>query len=254
MSEAVGQKIGHFHILKPLGEGGMGEVYLAQDSELNREVALKLLPTGMVSDEEHLARFQREIRASAALNHPNIVTVYSVGEEDGQPYYAMELVEGQTLRDKVQRGGLPLDELLRVGVALADAVRAAHAKGIIHRDLKPRNVMITWDGRVKVLDFGLSRLREEEVAEGVTLSANQYTTRVGTVMGTAGYMAPEQVRGEDVDERADIFAVGVILYFAATGQLPFAGRSGSDASAAVLRAGRSLRASRSRSGPRSPAS
>jgi serine/threonine protein kinase/tetratricopeptide (TPR) repeat protein len=235
VSEAVGQQIGHFHILKPLGEGGMGEVYLAQDSELNREVALKLLPTGMVSDEEHLARFQREIRASAALNHPNIVTVYSVGEEDGQPYYAMELVEGQTLREKVPRGGLPLDEFLRVGVALADAVRAAHDKGIIHRDLKPRNVMITWDGRVKVLDFGLSRLREEEVAEGVTLSANQYTTRVGTVMGTAGYMAPEQVRGEEVDERADIFAVGVILYFAATGQLPFAGRSGSDASAAVLR-------------------
>jgi len=213
----------------------MGEVYLAQDAELNREVALKLLPTGVTSDEERLARFQREVRAAAALNHPNIVTVYSVGEEDGQPYYAMELVEGETLKEKVPLGGLPLDELLRVGVALADAVRAAHAKGIIHRDLKPHNVMITWDGRLKVLDFGLSRLREAEVAEGVTLSADQYTTRIGTVVGTAGYMAPEQVLGEEVDERGDIFALGVILYYAATGQVPFAGRSSSETSAAVLR-------------------
>jgi len=213
----------------------MGEVYLAQDSDLNREVALKLLPASMTADRERLARFQREVRAAAALNHPNIVTVYSVGEENGQPYFAMELVEGESLSDKVPRGGLPIEELLRTGVALADAVRAAHDKGIVHRDLKPANVMITWDGRLKVLDFGLSRLQEVGVAEGDTLAADEFTTRVGAVMGTTAFMAPEQVRGEEVDARADIFSLGVILYYVATGRPPFAGRSNSDTAAAVLR-------------------
>ncbi|HEX4379138.1 MAG TPA: serine/threonine-protein kinase, partial [Candidatus Acidoferrum sp.] len=213
--------------------GGMGEVYRATDTKLGRDVALKVLPAAAVRDPEVLARFRREARAVAALNHPNIVTIFSVEEVGGVPFLTMELVEGRSLKELIVGNGLPVEKLVEIGRALADAVEAAHEKGIVHRDLKPANVMVTTGGRVKVLDFGLAKEIMIANESDVTLtSADQ--TRAGTVMGTPAYMSPEQVAGRKVDHRTDIFSMGIVLYEMASGKRPFEGRSAAEISAAIL--------------------
>ena len=220
----VGTTLSHYRVLRLLGKGGMGEVYLALDTKLEREVALKVLPAAFA---DRLARFEREARAVAALNHPNIVTLHAIEEADGVAFLVLELVEGETLRQRIPATGFELEELLRLALALVDAVASAHARGVIHRDLKPDNVMVTWDGHLKVLDFGLAKLRSPETDEAVdsvaeTLVPDARATRPGTVLGTPGQMAPEQIRGQRTDARTDVFALGLLLFEAATGRHPFA--------------------------------
>src|SRR5215213_3139895 len=216
VSTLAGQEIESYRIEKLLGAGGMGEVYLARDLKLGRMVALKVLPLHFVVDADRLSRFQREARALSSLNHPNLVTIYEVGEAEGLHFIAMELVEGKTLsslRDK-----LSLKELLAIVAQVAEALGAAHQSGIIHRDIKPDNVMVRPDGYVKVLDFGLVKLAEVEPVPGA--AAN---TQAGVAMGTLAYMSPEQASGEPVDHRTDIWSLGVVLYELATGRKPFSG-------------------------------
>ncbi len=214
----------------------MGEVYRARDARLGREVAVKVLPADMGSCPDRLARFEREARAVAGLNHPNIVTLFSVEDGDGVRFLTMELVEGQTLSALVAPGGLPLARVLDIGIALADALAAAHQKGVIHRDLKPGNVMVTRDGRVKVLDFGLAKLTRTdsnpELTQAETLAP---LSGQGRIVGTVPYMAPEQIRGEPVDARSDLFALGIMLYELATGSRPFSGATAADVSSSILR-------------------
>ena len=232
----IGQTLAHYRITAAIGAGGMGEVYRATDTKLDRDVAVKVLPAEMASSPERLERFRREARAVAALNHPHIVTIYSVEEADGVHFLTMELVEGQPLDRVVPEGGLPLDRLLGIATGLADALAAAHDKGIVHRDLKPANVMVTTDGRVKVLDFGLARMTgpQPEQTAGSELPTD-LRTREGVVMGTVPYMSPEQVSGLEVDHRTDLFSLGIILYEMASGQRPFQGRSSAELASAILR-------------------
>ena len=210
----------------------MGEVYLARDLKLDRDVALKLLPEALAGDPSALERFQREARAVAALNHPHIVTIYSVEEADGIHFLTMELIDGQSLADAVPPGGLPLARVYDIGIAMADALTAAHDKGIVHRDLKPANVMLTKDGRVKVLDFGLAKLAERvsDLSEAPT-----QVTQAGMLVGTVPYMSPEQVGGDPVDARTDIFSLGVVLYELATGRRPFHGKSNAETISSIIR-------------------
>ena len=218
VSTLVGQEIATYKVVKLLGAGGMGEVYLARDLKLGRMVALKVLPLHFVVDADRLKRFQREARALSSLNHPNLVTIYEVGEAKGLHFIAMELVEGKTLsslRDK-----LSLKELLSIVAQVAEALGAAHQSGIIHRDVKPDNVMVRPDGYAKVLDFGLVKLAEGEFNPRTTAE-----TKLGTAMGTLAYMSPEQASGEPVDHRTDIWSLGVVLYELATHQKPFTGES-----------------------------
>jgi len=212
----------------------MGEVYRATDTKLGREIAIKVLPADMASDPERLARFQREARSVAALNHPNIVTLYTVEEIDGVHFLTMELVEGRPLNDLIPEGGLPFDEILDIATAIADALIAAHAKGIVHRDLKPSNVMVTDEGRVKVLDFGLAKEIDAAQPKDATLTSAE-CTKVGMVMGTPAYMSPEQVAGRAIDHRTDLFSLGTTLYEMATGQRPFQGHSSVELASAILR-------------------
>jgi serine/threonine protein kinase/tetratricopeptide (TPR) repeat protein len=231
-------RLGTYEIVGPLGAGGMGEVYRAKDLRLGREVAVKVLPAEVASSPDRLARFEREARTVAGLNHPNIVTLFSVEDEDGIRFLTMELVEGQTLIDIVTPGGLPLSRVLELSMPLANALVAAHERGVIHRDLKPGNVMVTRDGWVKVLDFGLAKMAgSEEPAQGATIgaTADSPISGAGQVLGTVPYMAPEQVRGETVDARSDLFAFGIILYELATGRRPFAGATSADISSSILR-------------------
>ncbi len=217
-----------------LGAGGMGEVYRARDMKLARDVAVKMLPADMARDPERLARFQREARAVAALNHPHIVTIYSVEEADGIHFLSMELVEGQSLDRLIPERGLPVDRILSIGTALAEALAAAHEKGIVHRDLKPANVMVSTDGRLKVLDFGLAKeMRAADPAEATVTAAGR--TQAGVVMGTPAYMSPEQVTGRDVDHRTDIFSLGILLYEAVSGRRPFEGATSIELGSAILR-------------------
>jgi len=211
----------------------MGQVYRATDSTLGREVALKVLPPQMARDPERLARFQREARAVAALNHPNIVTIYSVEEAEGVHFLTMELVEGKPLDLLIPKGGLPLGRIVEIGSALADALAAAHEKGIMHRDLKPANVMMTLDGRVKVLDFGLAKETRINPIEATQSLAGQ--TQEGVILGTPAYMSPEQIMGRALDHRTDIFSLGVMLHEMATGKRPFAGHSSAELTSAILR-------------------
>ena len=230
----IGQTLGHYHILGKIGAGGMGEVYRATDSKLGREVALKVLPPDMARDPERLARFQREARAVAALNHPHIVTIFSVEESDGIPFLTMELVEGQSLDRVISEGGLPVQRIIEIAGALAGALAAAHEKGIVHRDLKPANVMVADDGRIKILDFGLAKdIRADQHTGATMTSAGQ--TEVGVVMGTPAYMSPEQVSGRPLDHRTDIFSLGVVLHQMATGKQPFHGNSSAELISAILR-------------------
>jgi serine/threonine protein kinase len=230
----VGRTLAHYRITTAIGAGGMGEVYRATDSKLGREVALKVLPPDMARDPERLARFQREARAVAALNHPHIVTIYSVEESAGVHFLTMELVEGQSLDHRILDGGLPVQQIVEIAGALADALAAAHDKGIVHRDLKPANLMLTDEGRVKVLDFGLAKeIRAANSGDATLTSAGH--TEVGLVMGTPRYMSPEQIAGRPLDHRTDIFSLGIILYEMSTGSRPFAGTSSAELASAILR-------------------
>jgi non-specific serine/threonine protein kinase len=230
-------RLGLYEIIAPLGAGGMGEVYRARDTRLGREVALKVLPADVAADPGRLARFEHEARTVASLNHPNIVTLFTVEDVDGTRFLTMELVEGETLDRHITPGGLAVAKVVELGLALTDALVAAHGKGIVHRDLKPANVMLARDGRVKVLDFGLAKLEPSgpaiDVTQAVTLAAP--ASMAGQVVGTVPYMAPEQVRGEAVDARTDLFALGVILYELATGRRPFEGATLGSISSAILR-------------------
>jgi serine/threonine protein kinase/tetratricopeptide (TPR) repeat protein len=226
--------IAHYRITSKIGAGGMGEVFRATDTKLGRDVALKVLPVEMASDPERLARFRREARTVAALNHPHIVTIFSVEEAEGIHFLTMELVEGQTLDRLIPVTGLSGDRIADVASALAEALAAAHEKGIVHRDLKPANVMLTNDGRVKVLDFGLAKeVRESEPNDATMTSAGR--TAVGIVMGTPAYMSPEQIAGRVLDHRTDIFSLGIILYEMASGRRPFQGASSAELASAILR-------------------
>ena len=223
--------LGHYRILAPLGAGGMGEVYRARDVRLDRDVAVKVLPESLVGQEEMLARFEREAKVLAALSHPNLVAIFDVGTDQGIRYVVMEFLAGETLRERLARGALPLPSVVEIGVAVADGLAAAHARGVVHRDLKPANVFLTASGPVKILDFGLARLANSAPL-GPTVD---FVTEVGRVMGTAGYMSPEQARGDVPDERGDIFSLGCILYEMATGRGAFPGDNVADVLAAVLR-------------------
>jgi len=226
MSHAAGDKLGPYEILAPLGKGGMGEVFRARDSRLNREVALK------VSAERFSERFEREARAIAALNHPNICHLYDVGPD----YLVMELVEGPTLAERLKSGAIPLEESLHIARQIAEALEAAHEKGITHRDLKPGNVKIKPDGTVKVLDFGLAKMGGTPVAQtdhSPTLTMGQ--TEAGVILGTAAYMSPEQAKGKPADHRADIYAFGVVLYEMVTGERLHHGETTTEVLASVLK-------------------
>ena len=224
-----GTKLGPYEISEQLGAGGMGEVYLAQDTRLGRKVAIKVLPAEFASDPERLARFEQEARAAAALNHPHIAVVHDIGTEDGTHFMVQEYLEGDTLREPLQKGALPLKKALGLATEIAEALAAAHAAGIIHRDLKPENIFVTKEGHAKVLDFGLAKRTEVAVTGspgGATQSPTMMGTVAGQVMGTAGYMAPEQVEGsEEIDHRADLFAFGCVLYEMVTAARAFAGSS-----------------------------
>jgi serine/threonine protein kinase/Tol biopolymer transport system component len=226
----------HFSVLSLLGAGGMGEVYLAEDTRLRRKVALKILPKEATQDRERVRRFEQEARAASALNHPNIVTIYEVGQIDGRHFIAIEYIEGETLRGRLSGGQIELRQALEIGAQVASALEAAHEAGIVHRDIKPENIMLRPDGYVKVLDLGLAKLTERGVApddKGETKAAN--TTEAGLVMGTPRYMSPEQARGVTVDGRTDIFSLGVMLYEMIAGQTPFGGATTNDVIAAILK-------------------
>lgn len=231
----IGKQLNHYKILDKLGEGGMGAVYLAEDVRLNRKVALKLLPGDMAQDPERLKRFEREAKVVASINHPNIVTLYSVEEADGVKFITMELVDGDTVGDLLPENGFSLEEFFDISIPLVEALGAAHAKGITHRDLKPANVMVTKDKRVKILDFGVAKLQAPEGAEGDVGMATQELTQQGTFLGTVAYMAPEQVKGDAPDHRSDIFALGIILYQIATGKRPFSAESPAEVISSILR-------------------
>jgi Tol biopolymer transport system component len=224
----------HYQIVRLLGKGGMGEVYLAHDTKLGRDIAVKVLPNRLSTDRDDLERFAREARAVATLNHPNIVTIHSVEEADGVNFITMELVTGKTLGDIIPRGGLALDALLNIAIPLADAIGTAHDKSIIHRDLKPGNVMLTQDGRVKVLDFGLAKLGDAPDAASTDFTTHRITG-VGLIVGTTSYMSPEQAAGKPLDGRSDVFSLGVVLYEMATGERPFKGDSSVSVLSSILK-------------------
>jgi eukaryotic-like serine/threonine-protein kinase len=233
----IGKSIGHYQIISLLGKGGMGEVYRARDTRLGREVAIKVLPREYSADADRLRRFEREARAAGMLNHPNILTIYDVGIHDGAPYLVSELLEGVTLREQLRGAALPLRRAFDYAVQMARGLAAAHDKGIVHRDLKPENLFITKDGRLKILDFGLAKLRQPPPGSAVDTGAPTHplNTAPGVVMGTVGYMSPEQVRAEEVDHRSDIFAFGAILYEMLAGLPAFRGASAAETMNAVLK-------------------
>jgi serine/threonine protein kinase len=236
MTLEAGQQVLHYRLIQKIGEGGMGVVWKAEDTKLHRHVALKVLPQSMAADPDRRARFEREARAVAALNHPNIVTLHSVEKSDGVHFITMELVEGRNLAQLLPRGGFPLNRLLEIAMPLADAVSRAHRAGITHRDLKPDNVMIDAEGRLRVLDFGLAKLQEPtESAEAAHLPTATAMTGEGKIVGTVAYMSPEQAEGKPVDHRSDIFSLGTILYEMTTGQRPFQGETSMSTIGAILK-------------------
>ena len=235
MALSPGRRFGSYEILSPLGAGGMGEVYLAKDTQLHRNVAIKVLPEELGADGDRLRRFAHEARAASALNHPNIVTVYGVGESDSLSYIAIELVEGKTLAETMMQGPLPAKKILEIGAQIAEGLAAAHEAGIVHRDLKPANVMVTRNGLVKILDFGLAKTKGPSgPADSSVTTVVASPTLPGEVMGTAGYMSPEQARGEEVDYRSDQFSLGSVMYEMATGRRAFRGKTTIEILMAIL--------------------
>ena len=239
MSETliVNSIISHYRIQRKLGAGGMGEVYLAEDTRLRRKIALKVLPENIATDKERLRRFEQEAFAASGLNHPNILTIYEFGEQNGVHFLASEFVEGETLRERMNREPVSLRETLDVAVQVAAALNAAHSAGIVHRDIKPENIMLRDDGLVKVLDFGLAKLTEKktETVESEDETRALVNTAPGIIMGTAAYMSPEQARGRDTDLRSDIWSLGAVLYEMLAGRAPFSEETVSDTIAAILK-------------------
>lgn len=233
MTVTVGTRLGPYEIVGSIGAGGMGEVFRARDTRLDRDVALKVLPTAVIADAERLQRFEQEARATAALNHPNILVVHDIGTDRGIPYVVSELLEGQTLRERLETGSVPPRKATDYAIQIANGLAAAHGRGVIHRDLKPENVFITKDGRAKILDFGLAKL-VSSAPVGAT-QATAFNTDPGTVLGTAGYMSPEQLRGEAVDQRSDIFSLGAILYELYSHERAFKGRTAVETMSAILK-------------------
>ncbi|MBP9824112.1 MAG: serine/threonine protein kinase, partial [Thermoanaerobaculia bacterium] len=236
----IGTRLGPYEILAKLGEGGMGEVFRARDTKLDREVAVKVLPPHLAADADALARFEREAKAVAALSHPNILAIFDFGRDGAIAFAAMELLEGETLRERLVAGALPARKALEIASQVATGLAAAHARGIVHRDLKPDNLFLTRDGQVKILDFGLARQSEphgskSQLLAAPTMAAAAPGTEPGAVLGTVGYMSPEQVRGETADARSDLFALGVVLYEMLIGRRAFAHGSAVETMSAILR-------------------
>jgi len=230
-----GTRLGTCEILAPLGAGGMGEVYRARDTALGREVAIKVLTAEFAADPERLRRFTREAQATAALNHPNILAIFHVGSQDGVPFIVSELLEGETVRERLEAGVLPVRKAVEYAVQVAGGLASAHDKGIVHRDLKPENIFITADGRVKILDFGLAKLLRPEGGTAEDRKTVTAGTDAGMVLGTVGYMSPEQVRAQAVDARTDIFSLGAILYEMVSGKRAFRGETPADTMSAISR-------------------
>src|SRR3989440_7205203 len=236
MSIAIGTKLGRYEIRSKIGEGGMGEVYLARDTQLGRDVAVKVLPSTYSDDSDRLHRFEQEACAAGALNHPNILIVHDVGTHNGAPYVVSELLEGETLRQRMGGTAQPQRRAIEYALKIANGLAAAHEKGIVHRDLKPDNIFITKDGRVKILDFGIAKLTQAEGSRSQTdIPTRRVDTDPGMVLGTVGYMSPEQVHGKAVDHRSDIFSFGAILYEMLSGRRAFHGESAAETMSAILK-------------------
>src|SRR5256885_9951974 len=235
MSIPAGTKLGPYEVVAPVGAGGMGEVYRARDQRLGRDVAIKVLPASFSRDAERMRRFEQEARATAALNHPNILAVFDIGTHDGSPYLVTELLEGETLRERMQARALSPRKAVDYAQQIARGLVAAHEKGILHRDLKPENIFVTSSGQVKILDFGLAKLIQPGGGAGASDSPTLASgTAAGVVLGTVGYMSPEQVRGQNVDARSDLFSLGTILYEMVSGRRAFGGDTPADTMSAIL--------------------
>src|SRR6185295_10673664 len=236
-SSWIGRQLGNYEFLSLLGAGGMGEVYRARDAKLKRDVAIKVLPDAFSRDQDRISRFQREAQVLASLNHSNIAAIYGLEEDHGIHFLMLELVEGETLADRIRRGPIPIEEALKIALQIAEALEAAHEKNVVHRDIKPANIKVTAGGKVKVLDFGLAKALGPSSGEGLSNSptVSMAATLQGVILGTASYMSPEQARGQAVDKRADVWAFGCVLFEMLSGRGTFGGKTVSDIIASVLK-------------------